>query len=150
MVTRRLLSLAWGVRLLLRLGLAGLFIVAGILKINDPSRFALEIANYQLMPSLAPFIAIGMPSTEIVVGLGLLLLPKPWRQAAAALLAGMLAVFLFAVSSALYRNVNIDCGCFGGSEGPIGPLTVVRNVALLAAALLLFWLERSRRTDERR
>ncbi len=146
----RIFPFVWVLRLVLRLGLAGLFVVAGVLKLNDPSRFALEIANYQLFPGLAPFVAIAMPTTEIVVGLGLLFLPKLWRQAAAALSAGMLVIFLFAVSSALVRKVNIDCGCFGGSEGPIGPLTVVRNVALLAMALLLVWLERTRGTDERR
>jgi putative oxidoreductase len=146
----RIFSFVWGLRLVLRLGLAGLFVVAGVLKLNDPSRFALEIANYQLFPGLAPFVAIGMPATEIVAGLGLVFLPKRWRQAAATLLAGMLALFLFAVSSALVRKVNIDCGCFGGSEGPIGPLTVLRNVVLLALALWLVWLERPRGTDERR
>jgi len=146
----RIFSFVWVLRLVLRLGLAGLFVVAGVLKLDDPSRFALEIANYQLFPVLAPFVAIGMPATEIVVGLGLVFLPKLWRQAAATLLAAMMAIFLFAVSSALVRNVNIDCGCFGGSESPIGPWTVVRNVVLLALALLVVWLERPRRTDERR
>ncbi|MDZ4695895.1 MAG: MauE/DoxX family redox-associated membrane protein, partial [Deltaproteobacteria bacterium] len=143
----RIFSFVWVLRLVLRLGLAGLFVVAGVLKLDDPSRFALEIANYQLFPVLAPFVAIGMPATEIVVGLGLVFLPKLWRQAAATLLAAMMAIFLFAVSSALVRNVNIDCGCFGGSESPIGPWTVVRNVVLLALALLVVWLERPRRTD---
>jgi len=146
----RIFSFVWVLRLVLRLGLAGLFVVAGVLKLDDPSRFALEIANYQLFPVLAPFVAIGMPATEIVVGLGLVFLPKLWLQAAATLLAAMMAIFLFAVSSALVRNVNIDCGCFGGSESPIGPWTVVRNVVLLALALLVVWLERPRRTDERR
>ncbi|MCG5051638.1 MAG: hypothetical protein KA712_01635 [Myxococcales bacterium] len=132
---------------LLRLGLGGLFMLAGFLKARDPSRFALEISNYQLMREGVSAVAAMLPAIEIVAGLALVVLPRPWRHAAATLIGIMLAMFTVAVGSAYFRGINIDCGCFGGAEAPITGLTLLRNLGLLAAAGLTVWLDtpRSRR-----
>jgi len=129
--------------LLLRLVLGALLIVAGLLKLRDPTAFATEIANYQLLPRGAAVLAAVLPSIEVVVGASLLALPRLWRRGAAAAALALFVVFTGAVASAYFRRINIDCGCFGTGGGPIGALTLVRNLALIAAAVAVLRLDRS-------
>lgn len=131
-------ALGW----LLRLGLGGLFLVAGVLKLDDPVAFAVEITNYRLGAALAPYLAPTLPVIEIVAGLALVAGPRPWRHAAALLIAGMMAVFTVAVTAAVVRGINIDCGCFGGGSGPVTWGTVARDLVLLAGATTLLWVQR--------
>lgn len=139
MTTARMSSaLAWAA-LVLRLGLGGLLAAAGLLKLRDPAGFAVEIANYQLLPILAPYLAAALPSTELVLGLGLMVAPRPWRRAAAVGVAMLFGAFTVAVGSAYLRGINIACGCFGGGGDAIGPLTLARNLGLLVAVGAL-WL----------
>ncbi|HEY2899450.1 MAG TPA: MauE/DoxX family redox-associated membrane protein [Polyangia bacterium] len=131
----RLLLLA-----LLRLALAAVLIVAGTLKLRDPTAFATEISNYQLLPALAPYLAAALPVTEALVGVALLVFPAAWRRSAALAAAALFAMFLLAVGSAYLRGINIECGCFGTGGGPITALTLLRNLLLIAAALaVLRW-----------
>lgn len=122
-----------------RLALAGTFLFAAASKLGDPTAFAVEIGHYELLPELAPYIAIALPMIEVVVGLTLLLAPSLWRRSAALVCAVLMAAFTFAASAALIRGLNIDCGCFGGGSGPITWLTLVRDGVLLA---LCAWLIR--------
>jgi uncharacterized membrane protein YphA (DoxX/SURF4 family) len=124
--------------LALRLGLGALFLVAGALKLRDPYAFALEIANYQLLPGLAPWLAATLPAVELVIGLALVAGPRPWARAGALAATLLLVLFTVAVASAVARGVNISCGCFGGDSGPVTWLTVLRDVALVAAALWVY------------
>ncbi|HVR00555.1 MAG TPA: MauE/DoxX family redox-associated membrane protein [Polyangia bacterium] len=120
--------------LVLRLGLGGLLVVAGALKLRAPVAFATEIANYQLLPALAPYVAAVLPVVELVIGGALVVAPRAWRRAAALGAFALLATFTVAVGSAFFRRINIDCGCFGTGGGPITGLTLARNVVLMAAA----------------
>ncbi|MES1207274.1 MAG: MauE/DoxX family redox-associated membrane protein [Pseudomonadota bacterium] len=131
-------SVAW----LLRVGLGGLLIVAGALKLADPSTFATEIANYQLIPAAAPYLAAALPVTELLVGAGLMLLPLAWRRSAALATLALLALFSIAVTSAYARGIDISCGCFGGGGSAITALTLLRNAGLVAAAALLLLVDR--------
>ncbi|HEU4410412.1 MAG TPA: MauE/DoxX family redox-associated membrane protein [Polyangiaceae bacterium] len=121
-----------------RLGLGALFLVAGALKLRDPYAFALEIANYQLFPALAPWLAAALPATEIVVGVALVAGPRPWARAGALAAALLLGAFTVAATSAVVRGVNISCGCFGADSGPVTWLTVARDVGLVALALWVY------------
>ena len=132
---RAALSITWVARLVV----AALFLFAGVSKLSDPSGFAVEIDHYELWPELAPYVAISLPAAEVVLGLALLLTSYRWRRAAALGCMVLMAVFTFAASAALYRGLDIDCGCFGGSSGPITWLTIVRDVVLLSACV---WLVR--------
>jgi uncharacterized membrane protein YphA (DoxX/SURF4 family) len=123
--------------LVLRLGLGGLLVVAGALKLRAPVAFATEIANYQLLPALAPYLAAVLPVVELVIGGALVLAPRAWRRAAALGALALLAAFTVAVGSAFFRRINIDCGCFGTGGGPITGLTLARNAVLMAVAAML-------------
>jgi len=127
--------------LVLRLGLGGLLIVAGALKLRAPVAFATELANYQLLPALAPYVAALLPVVELVVGGALVVAPRAWRRAAALGALALLAAFTVAVGSAFFRGINIDCGCFGTGGGPITGLTLARNVVLMAAAAAIVAFE---------
>ncbi|MEK6608127.1 MAG: MauE/DoxX family redox-associated membrane protein [Myxococcota bacterium] len=126
---------------LLRLGLAAVFIYAGAAKLIDVHGFALDIANYRVLPSalVAPLSAI-VPGVEIACGA--CLLAARTAHAAAWLTAALLAVFTAAVAQALARGINLDCGCFGASRAPVTMTTLVRDIGLLAAAGTLVALER--------
>jgi uncharacterized membrane protein YphA (DoxX/SURF4 family) len=127
-----------------RLILATVFIGAGALKLRDPLAFANDVANYQLGPALAPLLAAALPALEIVVGLALLVLGAPWRRAAALCAAALMGMFTVAAGSAFARGLDVTCGCFGSASGAVGWLTLVRDVALLGAAVLVVTLERKR------
>lgn len=125
----------------LRLGLGGLFVWAGALKLQDPAAFATDIANYQLFPSVAPLAAVTLPMVELVLGLALIAAPQAWRRGGALASAGLMAVFTAAIGQAVLRGIRIECGCFGGASSPVTWWTVARDVLLLAAAVALLALE---------
>ena len=132
---------------LLRLALGAVLIAAGALKLRDPAAFATEVANYHLWPSLAPFVAAALPGLEIVVGAGVVFFPIGWRRPAALAALLLMVMFAVAVSAAYLRHINVNCGCFGTGGGPITGLTVLRDLALVAAAAALLVLDRRAWTD---
>jgi putative oxidoreductase len=127
-------------RVFVRIALGSLFIFAGAAKAYDPDAFAIEIQRYNLIPWVtAALVAVYLPWLEIMVGA--LLILKCLEHGALLLIAFLLIVFTFALASATFRGLNIDCGCFGkafAETGTIYPL--VRNVLLLALVAFL-WLD---------
>src|SRR5437879_582991 len=115
-----------------RLALGALFVVAGALKLGDPTAFATEIANYRFLSELAPYLATTLPAIEIVVGGALIVGPPAWRQAAALASIGLLVAFSVAVIHVVRAGINVDCGCFGQHSGPVTGWTLVRDLALIA------------------
>lgn len=122
-------ALVW----LLKLGLGLLLLYAGAIKIADPASFAEEVANYRMVPELAPLVAAALPPVEIVVGLVLIFAPakNAWLPAAALASGLMMLVFLVGVTQVVLRGIDTSCGCFGADSGPVTWLTVGR-VLLLA------------------
>lgn len=122
--------------------LGALLAYAGAAKLLAMQAFAQEIANYRFLPSLAPYLAATLPGIELIVGVALVLGTAPWRRAAALAALPVLVAFTIAVAQALFRGIDIACGCFGQGSASISVLTVVRNVGLLAAALLVVFATR--------
>lgn len=127
----------------LRLVVAGTFLVAAGLKLQDPRSFAEDIANYQWFPEIANVTAIFLPSLELSAALALVLGREPWRNAGMVILAGMLLVFTIAIGRAWALGINLECGCFGVGSTDIGPWPVLRNLGLMTAMALSIWLTRS-------
>jgi putative oxidoreductase len=123
--------------LVLRLALAAVFAYAGVLKLADPTGFAVEIDHYQLMPFLAPYLAAALPALELTLALALVVLPAPWRRAAALGCLLLMIAFTVGAASAMARNLDIDCGCFGKGSGPITWVTIARDLALIAVCAVL-------------
>ena len=126
--------------LLLRLVVGGVFVVAGALKIWDPSHFAVDVANYRLLPdALVNLVAITLPWIEVLVG-GMLMAGL-WKKPSALLITGMMALFLAGIAQAVYRHLDIRCGCFSTIEARhVGLTALAEDFALfVAAAWLAFW-----------
>ena len=137
------------VRWALAFGLGGLLLYAGVAKLGDPAGFAEEIANYQLWPAAAPYLATVLPVVEIVLGAALILFVRggPWLQGAALATSGLMGVFTVAILFVLANGIDISCGCFGGDAGPVSGITLVRDVALVAGSLVLVVLGSHARRD---
>ncbi len=136
-----------------RLVLAGIFIYAGYSKLFLPnfipwplfalrfslstnlSNFAVQVESYKLLsPGGVSFVARTLPFAEITLGLLLLI---GWQlRIWASLITLIMVGFLGVVSRAYLLHMNINCGCFATPE-PLTGLTVVRDGALLALALLM-------------
>jgi uncharacterized membrane protein YphA (DoxX/SURF4 family) len=95
-----------------RLLLALVFIYAGVAKLIDHQYFPVAIARYQILPhSLVLPMALYLPWLEIVTGVSVFF--SPFSSGALLLQMLLCAAFSTAIASALYRGLNIDCGCFG-------------------------------------
>jgi len=127
------------------IGLGAVFLYASRDKIAAPRDFARIVYHYQILGPNgtvgfvpANTLAVVLPWLEAVCGV--LLITGFWRREAAALTALMLAVFIGAAGSALYRGIDIrNCGCFSlSAEGrAAGGKLILGDLGLLAAALLL-------------
>ena len=127
------------VLLLLRFGLAAVFIVAAVPKIAAPDLFALSVHNYQMLPSWGVnALAIFLPWVEMVVGVALAL--GLCNRASALVMAGMMVVFMIALAAAAARGLSISCGCFEvGEHAETSSLVwaALRDVLFLGAAVIL-------------
>jgi uncharacterized membrane protein YphA (DoxX/SURF4 family) len=133
---------AW-VALPLRWYLAWVFAIACAHKIADPASFALDIAMYGILPTaLINAAAITLPWVELAAALMLALGLR--TRAAAAMVSGMMTVFLVALLTALARGLDMGCGCFAsdGGDDPISWRTVVRDLIWLGMALWVLALDR--------
>lgn len=122
-----------------RLILGGLFLYAGWLKAADVTGFARDVAGYQLLPyALNYLVAATLPYVEILAGL-LLVLGRNVRGAAL-LLAVLTLIFVGALASAVWRGLNIDCGCFGSAGATPPWLALLRDGILLMLAHFTYHL----------
>jgi len=120
---------------LLALAVAATFVVASLDKIANPGDFAQSIYRYRLLPLvlLHPF-ALALPWVELVAGLAVLW--PPWRRGAALLAALLSLMFIGALGLALFRGLDINCGCFKASGGHGVDLGLIGRDLLLFAACL--------------
>jgi uncharacterized membrane protein YphA (DoxX/SURF4 family) len=124
---------------IIRIGLGTVFIYAGALKATTIVAFAGNIAAYQLLPYTANYVvAAVLPWLEIICGL--LLIVGIRIRAASALIILLNAVFIVALSAALIRGLDIDCGCFkqGGAGKTTAWQALLRDLVLLAMAITVY------------
>jgi uncharacterized membrane protein YphA (DoxX/SURF4 family) len=121
--------------LVIRIGLAGLFAYAGLIKLTAPGEFARDIANYHVLSdALSGWAAVLLPVCEVVIAGGLLL--GSHVRGAALLSAVMLLAFAAAMAQAKLRGIDLECGCFG-SEARVSWWKVALDLALAGLALWL-------------
>jgi putative oxidoreductase len=115
----------------------GIFVYAGILKLMDPHGFAMAIDAFRLLPfPVVRLLAMVLPVLEILAGF--IWICNYQADAAALIVLMMCGLFVVALSSALARGLDIQCGCFGGIGNGSLSLALVR--ALLLAGATFFWL----------
>ncbi len=130
------------ISLLVRLGLAGIFLVAGLLKVTDLDANARAVIAYELLPNDVA-VAVGKIQPFFEIALGVWLLVGLATRVAAFVSAIVMVIFISGISSAWARGLNIDCGCFskGGNlapgETPNYLPSIAWDVLYLAMAIFL-------------
>jgi uncharacterized membrane protein YphA (DoxX/SURF4 family) len=126
-----------------RLYLGFVFIYACVHKIADPNAFALDVATYQFLPlSLVNIFALILPWVEAVVGV--MIVAGFRTRAAALLIGGMMVAFMVALGWALYKGLDMSCGCFASASehDPISGMTLLRDAGWLALSLYVLVFDR--------
>jgi hypothetical protein len=134
---------AWGLSLVIRLGLGCVFLWSSLPKIRYPYDFLSAIYEYELVgPKLGMLVAMGLPWLELLVGL--CLLGGIFVGGALLTTMGLAAVFVFVQASALYRGLEISCGCFSSSSSEVvSYATLTRSIVLLLACITAYLLAKA-------
>ena len=127
-----------------RLLVGVLFIISGLIKLNDPLGFSYKLQEYFSsdvlnLPFLEPYalgISVLVVVFEVVLGVFLLIGYKPkftvWS------LLGMIVFFTFLTFYSAYFDKVKDCGCFGDAIKLTPWESFTKDVVLLFFVLLLF------------
>ena len=132
--------------LALRVVIGAFFLHASLDKIAHPAAFAKIVYQWQVLgPVGSNLVAVLMPWVEAVAGV--LLIAGLWRRESAAVIAGLLVVFIVAAASVMARGIDVEnCGCTSVTAGHkaeksfftgVGPFLILRNLVMLGGALLL-------------
>lgn len=122
-----------------------LFIISGLIKLNDPVGFSYKLAEYFgepvfNMPFLVPLslgLAIFLVILEVVLGVMLLIGYK--SKATIWCLLLMIVFFTFLTFYSAYFDVVKDCGCFGDALHLTPWESFTKDVVLLFFILILFF-----------
>jgi hypothetical protein len=111
-----------------------LFLVAGLSKLRAPREFIQAVAEYRILPRMAPVVGAAVIGSELFVCAALVF---GQLLAVASLVAlGWLVVFAVVTGVNLRRGRLIPCHCFGGGGELIGGRTLGR-IALIGAGVVL-------------
>jgi len=122
-----------------------LFIISGLIKLNDPMGFSFKLEEY-FSPSvldltfftpLALEISIFVVIAEVILGILLLIGFKPKFIVWSLLL--MIVFFTFLTFYSAYFNKVTDCGCFGDAVKLTPWESFTKDVILLVFVLVLFF-----------
>ena len=127
-----------------RLFVGVLFIISGLIKLNDPVGFSYKLAEYFSepvfnMPFLEPLalgLAIFLVILEVVLGVMLLVGYKSKLTIWALLL--LIVFFTFLTFYSAYFDVVKDCGCFGDALHLTPWQSFTKDIVLLFFILILF------------
>ncbi len=119
------------------LAIAVLLASAATNKLRAPTRFARQLADYQLLPDpWVRFSARLIPAMELSIAFALLLpITRGWAALSA---ASLITLYAAAIGINLWRGRrDIDCGCAGPDQvQPLRPVLLLRNSALVVLALV--------------
>ena len=122
-----------------------LFIISGLIKLNDPIGFSYKLAEYFSepvfnMPFFVPFalgIALFLVILEVVLGIMLLIGYKTKFTIWSLLI--LIVMFTFLTFYSAYFNVVKDCGCFGDALKLTPWQSFTKDIVLLFFILILFF-----------
>jgi len=110
-----------------RLFLGYIFIYASIDKIIDPISFSNVIDNYHITPIiLNNLFALFIPWLEFIIGICLIFNLKV--HGASFLSIILLVWFIFILTQAIFRGINVECGCFDLNTSDLDDLELRKNM----------------------
>ena len=127
-----------------RLFVGILFIISGLIKLNDPLGFSFKLEEYFApdvlnLPFLIPLalaFSLFVVIFEVVLGVALLLGYR--KKLTLGLLLSMIVFFTFLTFYSAYFNKVTDCGCFGDAI-PLQPWeSFGKDIVLLVFILILY------------
>jgi uncharacterized membrane protein YphA (DoxX/SURF4 family) len=124
--------------LILRVAFGAFFIYAAQSKILNTAEFARAIRAYDIIPdSLSTIPAIFFPWIEMICGI--CLVAGIFTQSSAVISAGLLTVFTINVFIALFRGLEIDCGCGASVTGidKVSWLKILENIVLIVILVFI-------------
>jgi uncharacterized membrane protein YphA (DoxX/SURF4 family) len=141
LLTHRYLALAF------RIYIGGLFIYAGIYKINYTGEFAGTVASYRMVPYWGvPAVAVVMPWIELVAGV--LMVTGIRVRSACMVIGSLLVMFTIGILVNLLRDSPISCGCFRTIEDPISWWTFFRDSIWVMMTLHVFFFDKALQLEE--
>jgi len=127
-----------GFVLVIRMCLGAMFIASSLPKIRLPFEFLSSVYSYELVgPKMGVLVAMALPWLELFVGICLV----GGVLVGGALLAsiGMGVLFTFILASALYRQLDISCGCFNNAvASKISYLILIRAIIITVLSIAAF------------
>jgi len=127
-----------------RIFVGTLFIISGLIKLNDPVGFSYKLAEYFSeavfnLPFLVPFsltLALFLVVLEVLLGIMLLIGYKSKFTIWSLLL--MIVFFTFLTFYSAYYDVVKDCGCFGDALHLTPWQSFTKDIVLLFFILILY------------
>jgi len=139
--------------IILRIALGIVFIWASWDKILDPKGFVRVVQNYAILPPiLARFTAVVLPWIEAVSGI--LLISGCYIRGSAAIVSGLMLVFMSALAFNMYRGIDVTCGCFSNElkAATTGDYVyeILRDILILGAGLWIFFYKIGQNSSDRK
>lgn len=125
--------------IIVRLILGGLFIYASMDKMANMGDFAKVIHNYKILPvSLENLLAIFLPWLEFVTGL--FIMTGKYSKGALFIYNVFLCIFILALTQALIRGLDINCGCFSVKPSSTSEvwLRIIEDLVMLFFSINLY------------
>lgn len=111
--------------------LAAVFALAGVAKLRRPAVTARSFSDLGL--PLSRELAVAVPAVELVLAVGLVVVPP----VAAALSLLLLAAFTIVLALAIRSGGQAGCGCLGSTRNePVSSVEIIRNGLLAGAAVV--------------
>lgn len=122
-----------------------LFIISGLIKLNDPLGFSFKLDEYfspavfnlEFLSAISLQLALFVVILEVLLGVALLL--GIWRRLVVFNLLGLITFFTFLTFYSAFYNKVTDCGCFGDAIKLTPWESFTKDVILLVAILILYW-----------
>ena len=123
---------------IIRILLASVLLYSGLSKLRAPYEFLSSVYAYELTGPLTSLaIAAVLPWLEVLTAI--CLWGKILYRGALATSLGLCTLFSAAVGLAIYRQLDISCGCFSDAE-KISYSTLIRSISLLLASAIAMLL----------
>ena len=116
-----------------------MFVYSALPKIRQPYDFLASVYSYQLVgPTPGLIIATVLPWLEL--GIGICLIGGMLLTGSLFISVCLASIFVSAIGSALYRGLDISCGCFATSAPDmISFLTLTRAICIMVLSIFAYF-----------